>query len=226
MARQQRRVHAEDSLLRERDERLADELRPADDEDQLRQEFPDRVQRLQGIDVTCLDQRRVETRGELVERALARAVRVDRAGRVTIPTISAPTSAAASRQSRPIVSKLTQTVRIAAAMLPGGGSVDRGRQPSVAAALDADPAVPAEPHEEAGGARREDHDHDRACAGDVQQLDPGETEHAREEQPETLLRDRERQATANQYPGDRASRSQKRIAKSMFPAAQCAAPAT
>jgi hypothetical protein len=35
-------------------------------------------------------------------------------GSVTTPTISAPDSAAASRQSRPIVSKLTQTVRIAA----------------------------------------------------------------------------------------------------------------
>ena len=35
-------------------------------------------------------------------------------GSVTTPTISAPAFAAASRQSRPIVSKLTQTVRIAA----------------------------------------------------------------------------------------------------------------
>jgi hypothetical protein len=34
-------------------------------------------------------------------------------GRVTTPTMWAPATAAASRQSRPIVSKLTQTVRIA-----------------------------------------------------------------------------------------------------------------
>src|SRR5437870_8128611 len=35
-------------------------------------------------------------------------------GRVTTPTISAPASRAASRQSRPIVSKLTQTARTGA----------------------------------------------------------------------------------------------------------------
>ena len=79
-------------------------------------------------------------------------------GSVTTPTISAPTSAAASRQSRPIVSKLTQTVRIAARWY--SELLRRGRSRCATAAHEPDPAVPREPDEEHDGSSREHDDHD------------------------------------------------------------------
>ena len=56
----------------------AHELRPADDEHELRFELPDRGQRLVSVDVTCLVQHGAEASRDLVEGALARAIRVDR----------------------------------------------------------------------------------------------------------------------------------------------------
>ena len=114
MTRQQRRVHAEDALPRERDERVAHELRPADDEDQLRIEGSDGRQRLVGVDVRRLDDLRAEPGRNLVERALARAVRVDGPGqRDDADDVRArhPRPPRGSRARS--MSKLTQTVRIA-----------------------------------------------------------------------------------------------------------------
>ena len=106
-------MHPEHASRRESDERVAHELRPADDEDQLGLEPANRLDRRPGVDVTRLDELRTELCRDLVERALTGTARVDGALEVTTPTTLQPDSAAATRQSRPIVSKLTQTVRIA-----------------------------------------------------------------------------------------------------------------
>ena len=60
VARQQGRVHSEHAFAREREERLADDLGPAHDEDQLRIELADRLERLGCVDVRRLDERRAE----------------------------------------------------------------------------------------------------------------------------------------------------------------------
>ena len=67
----QRRMHSEHAFAGERDERITDELRPADDEDQLRLELADRVQRVRRVDVPRLDAAR---------RRVARRVRRTRTG--------------------------------------------------------------------------------------------------------------------------------------------------
>ncbi len=79
--REQGRVHPEHALACERDERIADQLRPADDEDQLGLELGDRRESGFGVDVACLVEHRTERRGDVVERALPRSTRVDRAGK-------------------------------------------------------------------------------------------------------------------------------------------------
>ena len=77
---EERRVHAEDALSRERDERVADELRPADDEDELGLELANRREGLLGVDVAGLVETAPRRRCDLVERALPRAIGVDRPG--------------------------------------------------------------------------------------------------------------------------------------------------
>ena len=74
VTREQRRVHAEDALTRERDERLADELVPADDEDELGLELAERVQRRVRVEVVRLEVLRSEPRGDVVEAAACGAV--------------------------------------------------------------------------------------------------------------------------------------------------------
>ena len=69
---------------------------------------------------------------------------------------------------------------------------------------EANPAVPRQPDEQRDCTRREDDDDDGFREGDVEQLDPGEAEDAGEEQAQTLLRDRERQAPADENSGNRA----------------------
>ena len=73
-------MHAEDALPGELDERPAHELRPADDEDQLWIEGNER-QRPSLPEFTSMVSTSLGTEpgGDLVERALAGAVRVDRA---------------------------------------------------------------------------------------------------------------------------------------------------
>ena len=78
MAREQGRVHPVHGAARRRDERVANELRPADDEDHLRLERSDGRDDLGCVDVGCLDQLGTEPGCDVVERALARAIRVDR----------------------------------------------------------------------------------------------------------------------------------------------------
>ena len=70
-------MHAVDGAPCACDECLPDELRPADDEGHVRLERCNRRDRLGGVDVGRLDQLGAEPRGDLVERALAGAVRVD-----------------------------------------------------------------------------------------------------------------------------------------------------
>src|SRR5262249_61067155 len=55
------------------------ELRPADDEDAPRVELSDRIQRLGSVDVARLDERGIELGRDVVERALPRALGIDRA---------------------------------------------------------------------------------------------------------------------------------------------------
>ncbi len=80
MPGEQGRVHSEDALAREVDERVADELRPPDDEDQLGLELANCGDRLLRVYVTRLVDDGSEPLGNFVERALAGAVRVARAG--------------------------------------------------------------------------------------------------------------------------------------------------
>ena len=96
-----------------------------------------------------------------------------------------------------------------------------------AAALDAAPALAPEEDEQRDQSRREGDDDDHPGDRDVEQLDPGEAEHSGQQEPEPLLRDREASADRrSSTPGIEPSRSQPRMPKSTFPAAQCAAPAT
>ena len=78
MAREQRRVHPVHGTARSRDERVADELRPADDEDHLGVEGANGRDHLGCVDVGFLDQICAKPGCDVVERALAGAIRVDR----------------------------------------------------------------------------------------------------------------------------------------------------
>ena len=80
MTWKQRRVHAEDTVASELDEGIAHELRPADDEDQVGVEQSHGRKGLVGVHVAGLVEFSSEALRNVVEGALPRSVRVDRAG--------------------------------------------------------------------------------------------------------------------------------------------------
>ena len=73
-------MHPEDAFAGKGDERILDELGPPDDEDQLGLERRNCRQCLLGVDVARLVQDGTEASGNLVERALPRAIGIDRPG--------------------------------------------------------------------------------------------------------------------------------------------------
>ena len=117
MAREQGRVHAVDRTLGRPDERLTHELRPADDEDHLGLRAPTAATDLGRVDVGGLDESAPSLAATSSNEHWPERFGSTGRGNVTMPTISAPDAAAASRQSRPMTSKLTQTVRKAGQIL-------------------------------------------------------------------------------------------------------------
>ena len=197
------RMHSEHAFAREREERLADDLGPADDEDQLRIELVDHLERLDRIDVSRLDERRAEASGDLVERTLPRAVRVDRPRKGDDPDDfdshlrgRLETVAADRVETHPDRSHRR-------AMLPAVRSRRRLAAGAVPAALHTNPGVPAEPTEQGDGARRNCDHHDDARTRDIEQLDPREPENAREHEAERRLGDPDAESAADQDAGYR-----------------------
>src|SRR4029079_18314722 len=162
-------VHSEDAFTRERHKRVVHELRPTDDEDQLRLELPEGIQRLERIDIPRLDEGCVEACRNVVERALPRAIWVARAGEGHDPDDLCPSlggrlqAVAADR----VEAHPDRAHR--GAMLPGG--LRRRCRGAAAPSDEADPAVTGEPDEEPDGAGGQDDDDDRPGAWDVQEFD-------------------------------------------------------
>ena len=81
VAGEEGRVHPEHTPRAEGDEAVADELRPTDHEGQLRGGLTERGEGLRTVDVSRLDEAGAEPGGNVVERALPGALRVDGAGK-------------------------------------------------------------------------------------------------------------------------------------------------
>ena len=147
VARQQRRMHSEDAFARELDERIPHELRPADDEDELRLELPDGGKRLVRVDVARLVQHGAKASRDVVEGALAGAVRVDRAWQRDHAHDLGARSRRPPRGSRG--RSCRSSPRPCASPRDATALLRRGRDGGCAAvAHEADPAVAREPDEE------------------------------------------------------------------------------
>src|SRR3970282_1756341 len=81
-------------------------------------------------------------------------------------------------------------------------SVNRGREPPVSDALDANPAMAGDPDEQRHEPGGERDDNDRPRARHVEKLDPSEAEHTREQEAKRLLGNREREPAADQAARD------------------------